>query len=128
MEPRNPVSSSTSEQISSRAPKNSATLLSNQNKVTPLITTLNQMYSVKLDRNNGLLWLSMVLPIIKGIKLNGIIFGTKQCPEMFIHEGDEEGLNSAFEDWTTIDQLLLGWLYNAMTVEVASQIIGRRIS
>lgn len=30
--------------------------------------------------------------------------------------------------WTTIDQLLLGWLYNTMTIEVASQVIGCRTS
>lgn len=56
--------------------------------------------------------------------MDGFIFGTKQCREMFISEEDEEHLNPAYEDWTTIDQLLLGWLYNTMTVKVASQVIG----
>lgn len=85
------------------------------------------MCFVKLDRNNDLLWSSMVLPVFRGNKLDGFIFGTKQCSEIFINEGDKEQLKSTFEDWTTIDQLLLGWLYNTMIVEVASQVIGCRM-
>lgn len=65
----------------------------------------------------------MVLPVIRGNKLDGYIFGTMKCLEMTIGEGDEESLNPAFDDWTTIDQLLLGWLYNTMTIDVASQVI-----
>lgn len=71
----------------------------------------------------------MVLPVIRGNKLDGFIFGMKKCLGMFMNDGDEERLNPAFEDWTTIDQLLLGWLYNNMTVEVASHsITGYRMS
>lgn len=90
MESRNPSSSATLEQVSSKAPENSAMLINNQNKAMPLITTLNQICSVKLDRTNYLLWSSVVLPVIRGNKLNEFIFGMKQCPEMFVGEGEEE--------------------------------------
>lgn len=90
-------------------------LVNNQNRVTPLMTTLNQMCFVKLERNNYLLWSSMVMSVIRGNKLEGFILGTKQRPDMFICENDEEKLNLAFEGWSTVDKLLLGWLYNTIS-------------
>lgn len=32
-------------------------------------------------------------------------------------------LNLKFEEWVTHDQMLLGWLYNSMTLEVISQVL-----
>lgn len=32
--------------------------------------------------------------------------------------------NPAFESWVVVDQLILSWLYNSMTVEVAKQVMG----
>lgn len=98
MELRNPSCLATSEQVSSKTPESSTTLISNHNKVTPLITTLNHMCFVKVDGTIYLLWSSMVLPVFRGNKLGRYIFGTKKCPEMIIGEGDEESLNPAFED------------------------------
>lgn len=50
--------------------------LFNQNKTSSLMTTLNQFCSIKLDQTNYLLWSSMVLPVIRGNKLDGFILGT----------------------------------------------------
>lgn len=36
--------------------------------------------------------------------------------------------NSAFEEWSATNQLLLGWIYNTLTPEISSQLIGCRIS
>ena len=36
----------------------------------------------------------------------------------------EEIFNPAFEAWLVVDQLLLGWMYNSMTSEIATQLMG----
>lgn len=43
---------------------------------------------------------------------------------MTITEGGERKINPAYEERVTTDQLLLGWLFNTMTVEIASQLLG----
>lgn len=70
----------------------------------------------------------MIFPTIRGNKLDGYLLGTKLCPEVFIIEGFEQKINPAFEEWVTMDQLLLGWLSNTMSVGVTSQVLGCKTS
>jgi histone deacetylase 1/2 len=81
--------------------------------------------SVKLDRENFPLWKSLVLPIIRGCKLDGYILGTKECPDQFITSTETSGkkINPDFEDWQAEDQRILGWLLNSMTVGTATQLL-----
>ncbi|GAU17915.1 hypothetical protein TSUD_330400, partial [Trifolium subterraneum] len=79
---------------------------------------------VKLDRDNYPLWKSMVLPIIRGARLDGYMLGKKECPEEFITAADSsKKFNPEFEDWQAYDQQLLGWLRNSMTVGIATQLL-----
>lgn len=80
--------------------------------------------SVKLDRDNFPLWQSLVLPIIRGCRLEGYMLGTKECPEQYITNSDSsKKLNPSFEDWQAYDQQLLGWLKNSMTADIATQFL-----
>lgn len=80
--------------------------------------------SVKLDRNDFPLWRSLVLPIIRGCKLDGYILGTKECPQEFIIVADSNKTkNPSFEEWVADDQMLLGWLLNSMTTDIATQLM-----
>lgn len=87
-----------------------------QNK--SLTSSLSQLCSVKLDRNNFLLWESSILPIIRGHKLERFILGSKPYPQQFLSENAEIKLNLALEEWISKDQLLLGWIYNTLTPEI----------
>ncbi|KAL2542972.1 Uncharacterized protein Adt_03950 [Abeliophyllum distichum] len=58
---------------------------------------LTQTPTVKLNKNNFLLWKNMVMPIICGQNLEGFILGTK---------------------------LLMGWLYSSMSPEIAMRVMG----
>lgn len=69
-----------------------------------------------------------MLPIIHGHKLDGYISSVKKCPQPLISEGAEMKTDPAFEEWNAVDQLLLGWIYNAITPELASQVIGCKTS
>ncbi|KAI4297258.1 hypothetical protein L6164_037153 [Bauhinia variegata] len=81
------------------------------------------LFSVKLDRGNYLLWKSMVLSLLRGHRLDGYILGTKPCPEPFITNERGHQPNPAYEEWVTTDQLLLGWLFNSMTSDIATQLL-----
>ncbi|KAL2534506.1 Uncharacterized protein Adt_07857 [Abeliophyllum distichum] len=64
------------------------------NYLSPFGVNLTQTPSVKLDKNNFLLWQNMILPIIRGHGLEGHILGTKLCPQEFIGTqvtGDAQG-------------------------------------
>lgn len=92
----------------------------NTNHKNDLPTTV----SVKLDRDNYLLWKSLVLPLIRGCKLDGYILGTKECPEQFISTNDKtKKSNPDYEEWIAHDQALLGWLRNSMAIDIATQLL-----
>ncbi|PNX62442.1 hypothetical protein L195_g061147, partial [Trifolium pratense] len=80
--------------------------------------------SVKLDRDNYPLWQSLVLPVIRGCKLDCYMLGTKKCPEQFITAADKsKQINPEFQEWQAQDQKLLGWLLNSMTVDIVTQLM-----
>lgn len=92
---------------------------------------LNQVTSIKLDRGHFLLWQNIVLPILRSYKLEGHLTRKTIKPEHTIvvppSEEDPEGLmmpNPELDVWLMADQLLVGWLYNSMTPEVAAQVMG----
>ncbi|KAI4297688.1 hypothetical protein L6164_037568 [Bauhinia variegata] len=84
---------------------------------------LTSLCFVKLDRNNYLLWKSMILPMLRGHKLDSYILGTKPCPEPFIIGESGRKTNPVYEEWVTNDQLLLGWLLNSISQEIATQLL-----
>lgn len=65
----------------------------------------------------------MILPVIKGNKLEGLIDGSKPCPAKFIQIENGEALNDKYEEWQVSDQILLGWLYSTVTTKIATQLI-----
>uniref|UniRef100_A0A803PZP0 Reverse transcriptase Ty1/copia-type domain-containing protein n=1 Tax=Cannabis sativa TaxID=3483 RepID=A0A803PZP0_CANSA len=48
------------------------------------LTTLNQPFSLKLDKNNFTLWKTMVSTIVRDHRLHGYLNGIKMCPPEFI--------------------------------------------
>ncbi|XP_016901223.2 uncharacterized protein LOC107991202 [Cucumis melo] len=113
----------------------------------PLNQLLNQLSSVKLDRGNYLLWKTLALPIMKSYKFEGHLTGENPCLPKFITnqtgesqsgiDGTTEAtdgassrstttktVNPKFDQWLTSYLLLLGWIYNSMTAEVAFQLKG----
>lgn len=107
----------------------SQTFVESSSAITPTHTksfaaSISQLCSVKLDRSNYLIWECSILPIIRGRKLNGYILRTKECPTQFITENQSTSVNPSYKEWVSTDQLLSGWIYNTLTPDVASQLIG----
>lgn len=75
----------------------------------------------------------MAIAVLRGQRLHGYILGTKVCPSEFTPTTKVDGIvtlqaNKEFDDWVTIDQALLGWLYGSMTLVVASEVINTKTS
>lgn len=88
-----------------------------------LFTSSTQTTSVKLDKCNYLFWESIVLPLIKGNSLVSHIDGTAQIPSRLQSDCTS---NPAFNESNNVDRLLVGWLRNAMTLEVGTQFMHYR--
>lgn len=65
----------------------------------------------------------MVRPFIKGNRLEAHITGLTPVPPRMISEGAAMIPNPVFIEWKDVDQLLVGWLRNNMTLEVATQLL-----
>ena len=94
----------------------SLNVLQKTNVSSPFTTTLSTTLSIKLDRDNFLLWKSQLLPTTRGHGIEDYLFGTKPQPPKFLESQDEDGhniriINPEFEQWNRENQLLLSWLF-----------------
>ncbi|KAL2472154.1 Uncharacterized protein Adt_40290 [Abeliophyllum distichum] len=53
------------------------------NNSSPFGMNLTQALSVKLDRDNFLLWKNVIMPVVRGHGLEGYLLGTKECLPQF---------------------------------------------
>ena len=94
-------------------------------------SSLNQAFSLKLDRHNFSLWRTVVTSIARGHRLEGYLTGTSLKPLELITTLAVEGqpsfgfqTNPDYEQWVVNDQLLMGWLYGSMTESIAMEVMG----
>ncbi|KAF7810307.1 glutamate receptor [Senna tora] len=73
--------------------------------------------------SNFLLLEATVYPLIKGNRLLSHIDGIATAPPSQVVKGTESIPNPEFEEWDTVDSLLIGWLRNAMSLEVGTQLL-----
>lgn len=52
------------------------------------ISNITSLVSIRLDRDNYLLWKSQFLPVLKANKLLKYVDGTALCPEKFLKDKD----------------------------------------
>ena len=105
----------------------SLNVLQKTNVSSPFTTTLSTTLSIKLDRDDFLLWKSQVLPTTRGHGIEDYLFGTKPQPPEFLESQDEHGhniriINSIFEHWNKKNQLLLSWLLFSLSTVILSQV------
>ncbi|KAK9114476.1 hypothetical protein Syun_021273 [Stephania yunnanensis] len=88
--------------------------------MAPFGSSFNQICSVKLDGSNHIIWRSAIIPLIRGRKFDGYLFGTKQCPPKFLDKSEE--VNPKYDEWYSKDQIFLGWLYGSLANNIAGQV------
>lgn len=65
----------------------------------------------------------MILPIIKGNRLEWYLDGSNPCPPKTIEIEEGSKINNKFEEWQVMDQTLLGCLYSSLSLDIATQMI-----
>jgi hypothetical protein len=92
--------------------------------------------TVRLNRQNYLLWVVQQEPILRGRRLLGYADGTIQAPPTTIKISETvDGKavekmvpNPEYDEWLTNDQLVLGRLVTSLEPDVLMQIVGLKTS
>jgi hypothetical protein len=83
----------------------------------------NQTSSLKLDNNNYLMWLTLVLPILRTHDLMGIVDGLEPCLQKLITDDKGEEIpNIEFTEWNKKDQYILSIITNSLTAKVLATV------
>lgn len=70
-----------------------------QTKSIPLLSSLNQTSSIKLDRTNFRLWFSLVLRALRGHRLDDYVLGLRPCPPEFVTDDAGVRIHPEFDVW-----------------------------
>jgi hypothetical protein len=88
--------------------------------------------AVRLDRNNFLLWKTLVIPHLAGQSYLGYIDGSLPAPPKTITTGTDADAvtttNLEYTTWWHTDQRVMSALLGSMTEDVLAQMIGRTTS
>ncbi|KAF7828343.1 geraniol 8-hydroxylase-like [Senna tora] len=109
--------------MSSGASSSSASSASSTTKTYSLFNSSTQTAAVKLDRSNYMFWEATVRPLIIGNRLFSHIDGVSVASPSHITVNDAKVPNPDFEEWFVVDNLLLGWLRNSMSMEIGAQLL-----
>jgi hypothetical protein len=93
------------------------------------LPNFNQFITYKLDETNYLLWLSQIVPILKGHELMGIVDGSEPClPQFLPDDQGKEVPNPLHSIWIKKDQCLLSWINVTLTESVLATVYGLHTS
>lgn len=88
---------------------------------TPPILPLHHAVTIRLNKNNYLLWRAQLLPYLRSTKLIGYLDGTLPAPTKMI--GTEQTVNPAYTRWYDQDQHLLSGLLSSMTEDTLRDVV-----
>lgn len=85
----------------------------------PTSFTPHPFISIKLTRDNYLLWRAQIVPYLKGTHLFGYVDGSLSAPPTHIPTTENDQLrtipNPAFHSWHLQDQLIMSALTSSLT-------------
>ena len=101
--------------------------------ITASVSSFTFTNPIKLDRSNYTIWKSQILSSVRANELEGLLDGSKLCPNQFL--SDESGSsdnvvseNYAYTAWKKQDQMLLSWLFSSINVEILSLVVNSKSS
>ena len=92
-----------------------------------LITNLPHLVTVKLTRDNYLLWKAQIVPYLKGQKVFGYVDGSISIPPQAIPASSDGSVtipNPDFLTWVQQDQMILSALISSLTESLIAQVVG----
>ncbi len=92
-----------------------------------LITNLPHLVTVKLTRDNYLLWKAQIVSYLKGQNVFGYVDGSISIPPQAIPASSDGSItipNPAFLTWVQQDQIILSALISSLTESLIAQVVG----
>ncbi|KAF3773461.1 hypothetical protein EJ110_NYTH47963 [Nymphaea thermarum] len=86
-------------------------------------SSIASLVSVKLNRDNYLLWRSQLESVMISQDLMKFVDGSGEAPSEMIKRNDKDELNPEFAAWRKSDQLVLSWIKATVSEAVLGQII-----
>ena len=88
---------------------------------TPIMSSLNQAFIIRLDHSNDLLLCTHMLNIVIVNGLKEMIDGSQPSPPIFLE--NSESTNPDFQIWQRHSRFVMCWIYSSLIENVMSQII-----
>ncbi|OVA06143.1 hypothetical protein BVC80_1635g17 [Macleaya cordata] len=113
---------------SSTAPAHStSSSLSSSSSSLPSLPAASHITTVKLDRDNFLLWKSQIVPILKSQRIYKYLDDSYVVPPPHITDSQTNSLipNPAYEDWECLDQTLLTWINSSLTDPIKAECVNK---
>ena len=88
---------------------------------TPIMSSLNQAFIIRLDHSNYLLLSTQMLNIVIVNGLKEMIDGSQPFPPIFLE--NSESTNPDFQIWQRHSRFVMCWIYSSLIENVMSQII-----
>ncbi|KAF5469002.1 hypothetical protein F2P56_013107 [Juglans regia] len=95
---------------------------------------LQNLVTIKLTKDNFLLWRAQILPYLRGQQLIGYVDGTIPCPPPTIQITSKEddiiktSPNPEFSQWYNQDQVILGALMSSLSESIITHMVGLETS
>ena len=111
------------------APSSSSSTSDEPNSSSPsitLITNLPHLVTIKLTKDNYLLWKAQIVPYLKGQKVFGYVDGTVLMPPQTILASSDGTItipNPTFMHWVQQDQMLLSALISSLIENLIAQVV-----
>ncbi|KAF3792593.1 hypothetical protein EJ110_NYTH11111 [Nymphaea thermarum] len=86
-------------------------------------SSITSLVSVKLNRDNYLMWRSQLESVMISQDLMKFVDGSSEAPSEMIARNDKDELNPEFATWRKSDQLVLSWIKATVFEAVLGQII-----
>ena len=111
--------------MASDSSNSSINLPSDQSSPLPSPTNLSNFITVKLNKDNYLLWKAQIMPYLHGQQLFGFVDGSVTPPSSFLPPVEGVSLpNPLFTRWFQQDQIILSLLVSSLSEGVLTQIVG----
>ena len=112
--------------MSSSSSSTSETLISTDH-TSPSLTPIHHLITIKLTRDNYLLWKAQVMPYLKGQHLFKFVDGSHPCPSQVVAFASTASaavvLNSEFTKWQLQGQLILSALISSLSEKVMTHVV-----
>uniref|UniRef100_A0A2N9J5B9 Integrase catalytic domain-containing protein n=1 Tax=Fagus sylvatica TaxID=28930 RepID=A0A2N9J5B9_FAGSY len=112
--------------MSTSSSSTSETLISTDH-TSPSLTLVHHLITIKLTRDNYLLWKAQVVPYLKGQHLFRFVDGSHPCPSQVVASASSDStavlLNSEFTKWQLQDQLILSALISSLSEKVMTHVV-----